>query len=244
MIKISVLRLLTNLLRIMEFKLADNLSKKLQININNIVREYWEMFILNGLYSSDLGLNLVFKGGTALRLAYNSPRFSEDLDFSLLNKISFPDFKKVVKNIVSQQTELSLKEIYSKKNTYFALIKLKQEYLSQTLSIKVEISKRKLPLKKDKDFKLLTVSSPTTNLKPLVRVFTLEQLLKEKLNALSSRKKPKDLFDVWLIGQLLKKRVSLPKIRLKEKDIKQELNRLLPKNYRVAIPELAKLCQK
>jgi predicted nucleotidyltransferase component of viral defense system len=228
----------------MEFKLADDLSKKLQININNIVREYWEMFVLNELYSATLGTDLIFKGGTALRLAYNSPRFSEDLDFSSLNEMSFPDFKKVVENIISQQKELSLKEIYSKKNTHFALIKFKQEYLLETLSIKVEISKRKLLLKKDKDFKLSTASSPTSNLKPLVRVYTLERLLKEKLNALSSRKKPKDLFDVWLIGQLLKKPISIPKINIEEKDIKRELNKLLPKPYQVVIPELAKLCQK
>jgi len=101
----------------MEFKSANNLSKKLQININNIVREYWEMFILDGLYSSTLGTNLIFKGGTALRLIYNSPRFSEDLDFSLLNKINFNDFKKIVGDIISKQPELSIKEIYSKRNT-------------------------------------------------------------------------------------------------------------------------------
>lgn len=236
--------MLTNLLRIMEFKLANDLSKKLQIDITNIAREYWEMFILNGLYSSNLGLNLIFKGGTALRLVYNSPRFSEDLDFSLLNGIDFSEFEKVIENIVSQQAELSLKEIYSKKNTYFALVKFRQEYLSQTLSVKVEISKRKVLLKKDKDFKLLTVSSPTSNLKPLLKVLTLERLLEEKLNTLSSRKEPRDLFDVWLISNLLKRPISIPKINIKEMDIKQQLNHLLPKNYRQVIPELAKLCQR
>jgi len=228
----------------MEFKLAEDLSKKIRININNIAREYWEMFILNGLYSDALGKNLVFKGGTAMRLIYNSPRFSEDLDFSLLREMTFNDFKKVVKDIISQQTELSIKELYSKKNTFFALIKFKQEYLSQTLSIKVEISKRKLALKKDVDFILATASSPTTNLKPLVKVFTLERLLKEKLNTLLSRKKGKDLFDVWFIGQLLKKQIAFPRVKLEEKDIKQELDRLLPDNYKPIIPQLVKLCQK
>lgn len=228
----------------MEFKLADDLSKKYRININNIVREYWEMFILNGLCADNLGANLIFKGGTALRLIYNSPRFSEDLDFSLLKQITFANFKKTIKNIASSQEELSLKELYSKKNTFFALIKFKQEYLSQTLSIKVEISKRKLLLKKDIDFTLATASSPTTNLKPLIKVFTLKRLLKEKLNTLLSRKKGKDLFDVWFISQLLKRQVNFPKIKLEEKDIKQELNRLLPENYKPIIPQLVKLCRK
>ncbi|OGM09340.1 hypothetical protein A2Z67_04015 [Candidatus Woesebacteria bacterium RBG_13_36_22] len=228
----------------MEFKLADDLSKKIRININNIAREYWEMFILNKLYSDVLGTNLIFKGGTALRLIYNSPRFSEDLDFSLLGEINFIDFKKTVEDIISQQPELSIKELYSKKNTFFALIKFKQEYLSQTLSIKVEVSKRKLLLKKDLDFILATASSPTTNLKPLVRVFTIERILKEKMNALSSRKKARDLFDVWFIGQLLKRQVIFPKIKLEEKDIKQELNRLLPENYKPVVSQLVNLCRK
>jgi len=227
----------------MEFDLANNLSKKLQININNIVREYWEMFILDGLYSSVLGTNLVFKGGTALRLIYSSPRFSEDLDFSLLGKINFNNFKKIIENIISKQPELSIKEMYSKKNTYFTLIKFKQEYLSRTLSIKIEISKRKLLLKKNIDFKLSTASSPTTNLKPLLNVFTLERLFKEKLDTLSSRKKARDLFDIWFVGQLLKKEISLPKIKLRKADIRQELNRFLPKNYQPVIPELIKLCK-
>jgi len=227
----------------MEFELADDLSKKLQININNIVREYWEMFILDGLYSSVLGTSLIFKGGTALRLIYNSPRFSEDLDFSLFGKIKFNDFKKIMENIISKQPELSIKEIYSKKNTYFVLIKFKQEYLSQMLSLKIEISKRKLSFKENIDFKLSTASSPTTNLRPLLKVLTLERLFKEKIDALSSRKKARDLFDIWFVGQLLKKEISLPKMKLRKTDIKQELNRFLPKNYQPVIPELIKLCK-
>jgi predicted nucleotidyltransferase component of viral defense system len=47
------------------------------------VREYWEMLILKELTESLLGEKLVFIGGTALRLVYNSPRFSDDLDFYL-----------------------------------------------------------------------------------------------------------------------------------------------------------------
>lgn len=225
----------------MEFNLANNLSKELQININNIVREYWEMFVLNELYASPLANVLIFKGGTALRLIYKSPRFSEDLDFSLLKKADFSKFKKVMGKIIVSQSELSLKEIYSKKYTYFALIKFKQDYLAQTLPIKVEVSKRKILLKENKDFKLLTASSPTSNLKPLVRALTLERMFENKLDALSSRSKARDLFDIWFIGQLLhRKQISLPKIKMIEKEIKQELHRLLPKNYYQIIPELIK----
>lgn len=225
----------------MEQVLAENLSKKLQININNIVREYWEMFILNELYASPLAQFLVFKGGTALRLIYKSPRFSEDLDFSVLDKIDFGQFKKVIEDIVSAQPELSLKEIYYKKYTCFVLIKFKQDYLNQALSIKIEISRRRILLKKDKDFELLIAASPASNLKPLVRVLVLERMYKDKINALSSRKKARDLFDVWFIAQLLKhEQVVFTKVEIKEKEIRQELHRLLPRNYYQVIPEIFK----
>lgn len=225
----------------MEQTLAENLSKKLQININNVIREYWEMFILNELFTSPLADSLVFKGGTALRLIHNSPRFSEDLDFSLSNKIDTKKFKKIMEKIMALQPELSIKKISSKRYTYFALIKFKQDYLAQTLSIKIEISKRKHVFKKDEDFELKTASSPTSNFKPLVRVLTLDRMFKEKLDALSSRNKARDIFDIWFIKQLLNyKHITPQKIKMNEKEIKRELYRLLPKNYYPIIPDLIK----
>ncbi len=226
----------------MEFTLAENLSKKLQININNIVREYWEMFILNELYASSLASVLIFKGGTALRLIYNSPKFSEDLDFSLIEKINFKDFEEIIKKIVASQSELSVKEIASKRYTYFALIKFQQNYLIKTLSIKIEISKRKTEYK---NFNSLIASSPTSNFKPLLKVFTLDHILKDKFQALLTRRKARDLFDAWFIKELLRnKQIILPDTLIVAQNIKQELHKLLPKNYHSIISELIKYAKK
>lgn len=49
----------------------------------NIIREYAQHLFLSELYQLPGSEKLLFKGGTALRIIYNSPRFSEDLDFSL-----------------------------------------------------------------------------------------------------------------------------------------------------------------
>lgn len=49
----------------------------------NIVREYFQHVFLGELYKLPDAEKLLFKGGTALRIVYGSPRFSEDLDFSL-----------------------------------------------------------------------------------------------------------------------------------------------------------------
>src|SRR3989338_10859199 len=83
----------------MDRETALKLSKEFKVHYLQLLREEWEMVILKRLFESALGKNLVFKGGTALRLAYNSPRFSEDLDFSILiikdfNKEEFIQFLK------------------------------------------------------------------------------------------------------------------------------------------------------
>lgn len=49
----------------------------------NVVREYCQHLFLSELYKLEKSGHMLFKGGTALRVIYGSPRFSEDLDFSI-----------------------------------------------------------------------------------------------------------------------------------------------------------------
>jgi predicted nucleotidyltransferase component of viral defense system len=48
------------------------------------LREIMQEVALAGLYRADFFKVAAFYGGTALRIFYKLPRFSEDLDFSLL----------------------------------------------------------------------------------------------------------------------------------------------------------------
>ena len=64
---------------------ADTIKKMavaLQTTELNIAREYAQHLFLSGFYQQRGTHPVMFKGGTALRIVYNSPRFSEDLDFS------------------------------------------------------------------------------------------------------------------------------------------------------------------
>lgn len=47
----------------------------------NILREYLQYKILDIIFNSKYSSNLVFMGGTAIRIIYQNTRFSEDLDF-------------------------------------------------------------------------------------------------------------------------------------------------------------------
>ncbi len=50
----------------------------------NLLREYVQAFVLRSLHESEAFHRMAFVGGTALRFLHGLPRFSEDLDFSLL----------------------------------------------------------------------------------------------------------------------------------------------------------------
>jgi predicted nucleotidyltransferase component of viral defense system len=58
-----------------------------------LVREYLQARILESLQDSGIFLRWAFVGGTALRFLFSIPRFSEDLDFSLISSGKDTDFK-------------------------------------------------------------------------------------------------------------------------------------------------------
>jgi hypothetical protein len=102
----------------MEQLLAEQKANQLKIDTTQVVREYWELIILKGLFESPMGRFLIFKGGTALRLTYDSPRFSEDLDFSM-TKDSLKQFSSLMKD-VSPFSNLVCTDLQDKFCTYLA----------------------------------------------------------------------------------------------------------------------------
>lgn len=214
----------------MDRQIAQRLSQELSIEPTQIAQEEWELIILKGFFESEIGNNLIFRGGTALRLAYNSPRFSEDLDFSILKDISSDKFKKITQTIIDRFPQIKITDVASKYYTHLAELKIKEDWLKDAFYIKVEISRRK-DYKKGKGYELILLASPTTNIQTLGNVSTLEQIFKEKMSAIKSRKLARDFFDFWFINQKLKKDMDFSKYNFTKKQLKYELHRFLPKNY-------------
>jgi len=75
------------------------LTKKLKIAPINIFRENVEIEILNAIAQSEISKKIVFYGGTALRLGFGSPRFSEDLDFLMIKTFQSNELKKILLNL-------------------------------------------------------------------------------------------------------------------------------------------------
>jgi len=143
------------------------LVDELKISKDQILREEAEMLFLNEFANDKLS-------STALRLAYDCPRFSEDIDLIVIRATKFNDFKTFIDKIVQKNTNWSLKDIKDKRNTMFALFAIREEKLKHDFSLKIEIHKpaKKVNLKME----LSLIKSPASVFQPLLLVPTLEEL--------------------------------------------------------------------
>jgi predicted nucleotidyltransferase component of viral defense system len=219
--------------------LAENFSAKLKIAVEQIVREEFELSLLKSFFESEIGRALVFKGGTALRLAYGSPRFSDDLDFSAGSVISETAFKTVAEAAGRNLSEAKLVEALAKYYTLFALYRVDVSYIGRPFSIKVEISTREESRETAGESELRLLSSEVTNLTVLARVATLERAFADKTAAFAARRQPRDLFDLWFLSQKLGRPFQPDITGLDPRIVRRELRKYLPKTHWSVIDQWA-----
>ncbi len=178
---------------------------------NNALREVMQQITLAGLSRSDFFEKAAFYGGTCLRLFYNLPRFSEDMDFSLLQENKNFDLQNYFSFIrdeflsMGKTVELSKKEKPKKTNIESAFLKDTSQFYdikfqtAKQVKIKIEVDILP-PLNFETENKLL--------LQPFsfnVRCFTLPCLFAGKVHAFlfrnwKMRVKGRDWFDFeWYI---------------------------------------------
>ena len=219
----------------MEPDIARRLSAEQDLDIELVVREFWEMVLLKELFASDVGDRLVFKGGTALRLAWLAPRYSDDLDFGQSGTVPFRSFAPVIRGIAARYPELEVTDLAAKFNTLLAEFGIRDPSLNRRFRIVVEV--RRLGPVPPSELRLL--SSPSVAFTVLARVETLAAIWTEKVAALASRRAPRDLFDLWFLGQKLNR--ALPgKPTLDVRVIGRDLRKYLPREYYPVIEELAR----
>lgn len=223
----------------MDKDFALNLAAKIGIDVQQVIREEAELIFLNGLFESALADGLVFKGGTALRLIYDSPRFSEDLDFSATTEIEFDEFKRLITNITASDNRFSIRDLASKYYTYLAQIGVKEPWRDFAFSLKIEISKR--IMETGQGYLAALAKSPATNISVMTRVVTFERILSDKLRAIAERKMPRDIFDIWFICQKTNQAFTLNNFGYPKGKIRQELRKFLPRGFYPAVEELEKL---
>jgi len=190
------------------------------------VRDEYEMIILKQLFESGLGKSFVFKGGTALRLAYGSPRFSEDLDFSVIEGFSKKKLDNLLGAIEKQYKTLRLIETIQKTYTYFDIFRVKENFMNQAFSIKFEASICPVNFKKGTDYQLVALSSKVTNLTVLAQVASLERIKQEKQTIQPPR--IRDIFDLWFIKQKQGEVAPMAFGMIDKKIVRRDLFKFLP----------------
>jgi predicted nucleotidyltransferase component of viral defense system len=213
---------------------AQKFAIQQQTVIDNVLKEHYQMFMLDILFNSPFEDRLVFKGGTALRLAYGSVRFSEDLDFSLLDEVAFSDFELALRKIVKVIPGSVIKDIHEKYFNLYARVVINIDYRPIPIGIRVEVNKHT----RDFEHKVALIKSPFNNLEVIGRVFTLESILKDKLRIIENqeRREPRDLFDAWYVSQKLGRELLIKaEYKYNQKELLDSLNHFLPKNQRQVI---------
>lgn len=179
------------------------LTVKKQTSELNIRREYVQHIFLSYFYQQPQTKNIFFKGGTSLRLIYNSPRFSEDLDFSTPNS-NVSSIEDAIQNTLAEIEREGIKtetlESTPTTGGYLAIIEF---YLNQEkIATQIEISFR------DKDAQGEVVTIASDFIPPYTIVgLKQEQIVKQKIRALLMRRKPRDFYDLYFI---LRKEHMLP----------------------------------
>lgn len=152
----------------------------------NQYRENIIIEVVQALAKSGAGSKIAFKGGTALKLFYGLPRYSEDIDYDILQGTSVEGLLDIMRRLFKRKKW----EITDEAVKYFTLlVELRFVGLERNFRLKIEVSTREKKLE--------------TTILPLrgVAVLALEPsfLMTEKLFTFIERQAGRDLFDAWFI---------------------------------------------
>jgi predicted nucleotidyltransferase component of viral defense system len=216
------------------------LATKHQTTELNVAREYWQHLFLSAFYQQKEAERVLFKGGTALRIIYNSPRFSEDLDFSGAH-LRKPLIEELVTNALSdiERSGVAFDIEESKLTTggYLGILRIK--FLTYDVGIQLEVSLRGRGALRSETTLIANDFLPAYTVVQLARAL----LVDEKLAALAERGKPRDFYDLYFMlrrGLLPpEKRGVLTQIakrlRTLQPESLNELRLFLPKNQHALV---------
>lgn len=212
--------------------------KKYQTLEKNVVREYIQYLFLSSLYKRPQSEKLLFKGGTALRFVFQSPRFSEDLDFTGkgIRHSRFIDklFIETLSEIEKQGIKTDLQEAKTTSGGYLGVVHYELHGFKEDM--KFEVSLRKGRKFVEEETTIISDYTPPYNLVHL----SGKGIVESKLEALLERRKSRDYYDLYFflrhpqLHKFVKKdklQVVLKSLGKERINFKPELSAFLPVSH-------------
>lgn len=188
-------------------------ASKNNIREDIIEKDYCLGWVIWGIASNkELKNNLVFKGGTALKKCFfDTYRFSEDLDFTVLSdtvyskekfQISLQDVTQCISQASNIQfPQVSVEESQDLRGNPTFQIKISyigpRKQIGSPAKVKLDLTKFEvvvLPL----ETRLLFHSySDTSDVRCNAPCYPLDEILAEKMRSLLERTRARDFYDVW-----------------------------------------------
>lgn len=186
-------------------------ARRAKVRDQQIEKDYILSWVLQGVTQhKDLSKTIVFKGGTVLKKIYfEDYRFSEDLDFTLLNDaISneqiFEWFREVFEYV--QKEANILLEIIDDNEHEDGGINFYIGYIGplgghgNNKKVKIDISRSEKLVFEIIAQDVILFYSDQENHRLLC--YSLEEVLVEKLRSIMQRMQPRDLYDIWYLLEI------------------------------------------
>lgn len=182
-------------------------------------KDYFLAVVSKIIYESPLRDKIVFKGGTAIHHCYlPQTRFSEDLDFSSLDKsITLNDVKEVFNN----HAFLEVKEDYVSKAT-IKISRLKYSGplgLPNSLKVEIDFIQNAAIAVQEK------IYNNVWKVDTKVKIMDIKEICAEKLRAASDRARYRDFYDLVLLFEHYKFDLSEIEKIMRMKEVRKTISK-------------------
>ena len=199
-----------------EPKEINKVAAENRVNNRQIEKDYILSWVLFAISKNEiLSKALVFKGGTLLKKAYiDDYRFSEDLDFTLLDEaITNDQIKDKFKNLfefIREEANIEMQiddekwTIHETGNPQFYI-----DYVGPlkgnrgSRDLKIDITRGEI-LETDVESKSIFRIYSDLEEEFKLQCYSLSEVLIEKMAALMGRTEPRDLYDFWYLTEVEK----------------------------------------
>jgi len=213
----------------------ENIARLKRLPLANAEKDYLQNLILFSIYSL-AGKELVFKGGTCLYKIYKLDRFSEDLDFTaekldikkiankIISDLSLLNIKGKIKEIKEYRNEINIRLLFN--GPLYKGSKETQCFVPLNISMKEQVL-----LEPRKEF-IVSLYKEIPNFE----VFAMheEEILAEKIRAIFTRQKPRDVYDLYFLLEknvdfnldLINKKLSLYNLKFNTTEFKNRIEKM------------------